>query len=84
MRVSIDTCDSFHSHVTKKEYKLNFAFNCHSSNVVNLFDCGVCGFQARSQGGHGGSAPQLKNFARPCPPTKYMLFVQKENSKHLT
>ena len=36
-------------------------------------------------GGHGGAVPpQLKNFARPCPPTKYMLFVQKENSKNLT
>ena len=35
-------------------------------------------------GGMGGSAPQLKNFARPCPPTKYMLFVQKEDSKNLT
>ena len=46
MCVSIDTCDSFHSHVTKKEYKINFAFNCDSSTVVYLFDCIVCGCQS--------------------------------------
>ena len=38
--VSIDNGDSFHFHVTK-EYKINFAFNCDSSNVVYLFDCVV-------------------------------------------
>ena len=37
--------DRFHSHVTKKEYEINFTFNCDSSNVVYLFDCVVCGFQ---------------------------------------
>ena len=37
--------DSFHSHVTKKEYKINFSFNCDSSNVVYLFDCVTCCFQ---------------------------------------
>ena len=37
--------DSFHSHVTNKEYKINFSFNCDSSNVVYLLDCVVCGFQ---------------------------------------
>ena len=37
--------DSFHSHVTKKECKINFSFNCDSSNVVYLFDCVVCNFQ---------------------------------------
>ena len=41
----MDNSDNFHSHVTKKEYKINFAFNCDSSNVVYLFDCVVCGFQ---------------------------------------
>ena len=45
MCVSIDNCDSFHSYVTKKEYKIKFAFNCGSSNVVYLFHCVVCGFQ---------------------------------------
>ena len=28
-----------------KEYKINFACNWDSSNVVYLFDCFVCGFQ---------------------------------------
>ena len=37
--------DSFHSHVTNKEYKINFSFNCDSSNFVYLLDCVVCGFQ---------------------------------------
>ena len=37
--------DNFHSHVTKKEYKINFSFNCDSLNVVYLFDSVVCGFQ---------------------------------------
>ena len=45
MCVSIDNCDSFHSHVTKKEYKINFVFNCDSSNVVYLFRCVMCAFQ---------------------------------------
>ena len=26
--------DNFHFHVTKKEYKINFSFNCDSLNVV--------------------------------------------------
>ena len=43
--VSIDNCDSSHSHVTKKEYNINCVFNCDLSNVVYLFDCVVCGFQ---------------------------------------
>ena len=43
--VSIDNCDSFHSHVTKKEYKINFAFKFDLSNVVYLFHCVVYGFQ---------------------------------------
>ena len=36
--VSTCNCDGFHSHVTKKEYKSNFAFRCDLSNVVYLFD----------------------------------------------
>ena len=38
---SMSDSDSFQSHVTKKEYKINFSFNCDSSNVVYLFDCVV-------------------------------------------
>ena len=41
---SMSDSDSFHSLVTKKEYKITFTFNCDSSNVVYLFDCVVCGF----------------------------------------
>ena len=33
---SMSNSDSFHSHVTNKEYKINFSFNCDSSNVVYL------------------------------------------------
>ena len=42
---SMSDSDSLHSHVTKKDYKINFSFNCDSSNVVYLFDCVVCRFQ---------------------------------------
>ena len=37
--------DSFHSHVTNKEYEINFSFNCDSLNIVYLFDCVVRGFR---------------------------------------
>ena len=41
--LSIDTCDSVHSHVTKKEHKINFAFNCDLCNVVyDLLSVSVC------------------------------------------
>ena len=38
-------CDSnvFTSHITDKEYKINFSFNCDPSNVVYLMECKVCG-----------------------------------------
>ena len=36
--------NSYHSYVTKKEYKLNFSFNCCSSNLVYLYDCVVDGW----------------------------------------
>ena len=42
---SMADSDSFHSHVTKKEYKSNFSFNCDSSNAVYLYDCVACIFQ---------------------------------------
>ena len=35
----------FKSHVTNKEYSINFSFNCDSSNVVYLLECNVCGIQ---------------------------------------
>ena len=37
--------DTFTSHITDKEYKINFSFNCDSSNVVYLMECKVCGVQ---------------------------------------
>ena len=42
---SMSESDSFYSHATSKEYKINFSFNCESSGVVYLFDCVVCGVQ---------------------------------------
>ena len=42
---SMSESDSFYSHATRKEYKINFSFNCDSSGVVYLFDCVVCGVQ---------------------------------------
>ena len=37
--------DSFYSHATRKEYKINFSLNSDSSGVVYLIDCVVCGVQ---------------------------------------
>ena len=45
VNLCLTVSDSFHSHATNKEYKINFSFNCDSSNVVYLLDCVVCGFQ---------------------------------------
>ena len=36
---------TFISRVTNKEYRINFSFNCDSSNVVYLLECSVCGLQ---------------------------------------
>ena len=44
VRKSMSNNDSFHSHVTNKEYKIKFSLNCDSSNDVYLFDYAVCGF----------------------------------------
>ena len=41
----MSNCDSFKSKVTGKEYKINYLFNCDSSNVVYLLECNVCGVQ---------------------------------------
>ena len=37
--------DTFKSSTTCKEYKINYSFNCDSSNVVYLIECNVCGVQ---------------------------------------
>ena len=37
--------DSFMPSTTGKEYKINYSFNCDSSNVVYLIECNVCGAQ---------------------------------------
>ena len=36
---------TFISRVTNKEYRINFSFNCDSSNVVYMLECSVCGVQ---------------------------------------
>ena len=36
---------TFTSHLTDKEYKINFPFNCDLPNVVYLMECKVCGVQ---------------------------------------
>ena len=41
----MSNCDRFKSKVTGKEYKVNYSFNCESSNVVYLLECNVCGVQ---------------------------------------
>ena len=41
----VEILDGFNSLVTKKDYKINFAFNCDSSNVVYLFEYVLCAFQ---------------------------------------
>ena len=37
--------EHFHSNVDSREYRINYSFNCDSSNVVYLFECTVCGVQ---------------------------------------
>ena len=37
--------DTFTSHITDKEYNINFPFNCDSSNVVYLTESKVGGVQ---------------------------------------
>ena len=36
---------SFHSQVSRKDYRINFSFKCDSSSFLYLFDCVVCGLQ---------------------------------------
>ena len=40
---------TFISRVANKEYRINFSFNCDSSDVVYILECSVCGLQ------YGGS-----------------------------
>ena len=50
-RSNCEICDvlllgkEFKSSVTKKEYKINFNFNCNSENVIYLLTCKVCNIQ---------------------------------------
>ena len=50
-RSNCEICDvlllgnKFKSSVTKKEYKINFNFNCNSENVIYLLTCKVCNIQ---------------------------------------
>ena len=37
--------DSFYSHATRKEYKINYLFNCDLSGVGYLLDSVVCSVQ---------------------------------------
>ena len=37
--------EHFHSNVDSREYRINYSFNCDSSNVVYLLECTVCGVQ---------------------------------------
>ena len=34
--------EHFHSNIDSWEYKINYSFNCYSSNVVYLLECTVC------------------------------------------
>ena len=35
----------FHSNIDSRKYRINYSFNCDSSNVVHLLECTVCGVQ---------------------------------------
>ena len=37
--------EHFHSNIESREYRINYSFNCDSSNVVYLLECTVCGVQ---------------------------------------
>ena len=37
--------EHFHSNIDSREYRINYSFNCDSSNVVYLLECTVCGVQ---------------------------------------
>ena len=41
----MSNCDGFKSKVTGKEYKINYSFDCDSSNAVYLLECNVCRVQ---------------------------------------
>ena len=37
--------EHFHSNIDSREYRINYSFNCDSSDVVYLLECTVCGVQ---------------------------------------
>ena len=37
--------DNFHSNLDSREYRINYSFNCDSSNAVYCLECTVCGLQ---------------------------------------
>ena len=37
--------EHFHSNIDSREYRINYSFNCDSSNVVYLLECTVCTVQ---------------------------------------
>ena len=37
--------EHFHSNIDSREYRINYSFNCDSSNVVYLLECTFCGVQ---------------------------------------
>ena len=41
----MNNCEHFHSNIDSRKYRINYSFNCDSSNVVYLLECTVCGVQ---------------------------------------
>ena len=37
--------EHFHSNADSREYRINYSFNCDSSDVAHLLECTVCGVQ---------------------------------------
>ena len=37
--------EHFHSNIDSREYRINYSFNCDSSDIVYLLECAVCGVQ---------------------------------------
>ena len=73
---SMSESDSFYSHVTRKEYKINFSFNCDSSGAVYLFDCVVCGVQ---YAGSTNTPFRLRVNNRPCSHSKVTWIYEVES-----
>ena len=41
----MNNSEHFHSNIDSREYRINYSFNCDSSNVVYLLECTICGVQ---------------------------------------